>query len=186
MRIYTKFGDKGNTSLFGGATVSKSDLRVDAYGNIDELNALLGVVLSSGTQKELSNVLKSSLKIIQKDLFVIGTELATKGTKPKKILLPSRISELEAEIDALDAQLPLLRNFILPGGSKTSSLLHLARTICRRAERSIVALAQKETINPEIVVYINRVGDLLFMHARYANYKSRIPETIWKGHQEKQ
>lgn len=176
MRIYTKFGDKGNTQLLGGTVVPKNDLRVEAYGNIDELNALLGIAISFSDSEEL----KSSLTRIQNDLFVIGAELASKGAKAKQIP-PSRASELEAEIDKMWDELPPLQNFILPGGSKTASLLHHARTVCRRAERSIIALSQKEAVNPEIIIYINRVGDLLFTHARHVNYSKKVPEVIWKG-----
>ncbi len=176
MRIYTKFGDKGNTQLLGGAVVPKNDLRVEAYGNVDELNSVLGIAIGFCDIEEIS----SSLTAIQRDLFQIGAELASKGAKAKPVS-PSRVSELEAEIDRLWEQLPPLQNFILPGGSKTASLLHHARTVCRRAERSIIALSQKESVNPDIIIYINRVGDLLFTQARYANYKKKVPEAIWKG-----
>jgi cob(I)alamin adenosyltransferase len=176
MRIYTKFGDKGSTALIGGAVVPKDDLRVEAYGAVDELNAVLGAVISFSDSRELS----ASLMEIQKDLFVIGAELATKSGKARRIR-PSRTSELEAQIDSMSDELPPLKNFILPGGSKTSSLLHLARTVCRRAERSVVALSRKEAVNPDIIVYMNRVGDLLFMQARFVNYRKKVSEKIWKG-----
>lgn len=175
MPIYTKFGDKGKTSLIGGAVVSKSDPRVEAYGDVDELNAVLGVAIAFS-----DNAVTGSLKKIQNDLFIIGAELAAKGKKVK-ILAPYRVSELEDEIDSMEKDLPPLHNFIMPGGSKTASLLHMARTVCRRAERSIVALSKKEKVNPTIITYINRVGDLLFIQARFVNYKKRFPETIWKG-----
>src|SRR4030095_15570170 len=177
MKIYTKFGDKGSTSLLGGTVVPKNDLRVDAYGNVDELNSVIGLAVSFSDLEELSG----SLQKIQNDLFVIGAELASKGSKVKQIP-PARVSELEEEIDRLWEPLPPLQNFILPGGSKTASLLHHARTVCRRAERSIISLSQKETVNPEIIIYVNRVGDLLFAMARYANYKKKVIEVIWKGH----
>ena len=176
MKIYTKFGDKGKTSLFGGSVVSKSDLRVAAYGDVDELNAILGTVVSV-SEFEL---LTSSLTKIQNDLVVVGAELSSKNAKTKSIS-PIRVGELEQEIDALWEPLPHLSNFILPGGSKTASLLHLARTVCRRAERNIVALSEIESVNSDIIMYINRVGDLLFTQARYVNYKKKIPEIIWKG-----
>ncbi len=176
MRVYTKFGDKGNTQLLGGTVVPKNDLRVEAYGNIDELNALLGIAISFSDSEEL----KSSLTRIQNDLFVIGAELASKGARAKQIP-PSRVSELEAEIDRMWDELPPLQNFVLPGGSKTAALLHHARTVCRRAERSIIALSQKEAVNPDIIIYVNRVGDLLFTHARHVNYAKKVPEVIWKG-----
>ncbi|NYZ73603.1 cob(I)yrinic acid a,c-diamide adenosyltransferase [Candidatus Micrarchaeota archaeon] len=176
MRIYTKFGDKGNTSLLGGTAVPKSDPRLEAYGSVDELNATLGIVLAFSDNGALSE----SLKRVQGDLFVIGAELASKGSKAKQIA-PKRVSEIEAEIDKMEAELPPLHHFIAPGGSKTASLLHLARTVCRRVERAIVALSQKDKVNPDIVVYMNRVGDLLFVLGRYENYKKKVPETIWKG-----
>lgn len=176
MRIYTKFGDKGNTSLFGGATVPKSDPRLEAYGSVDELNAVLGVVLSFGENGSLAE----SITKIQSDLFLVGAELASKKGKTRKIQ-PKRVGEIEAEIDRMEAELPPLHNFIMPGGSKTASLLHLARTVCRRAERAIVALSQKEKVNPDIVVYMNRIGDLLFILARYANYRKKVSEITWKG-----
>lgn len=176
MKIYTKFGDSGNTTLLGGTVVSKDELAVGAYGSVDELNAFLGTVLSFSEMREITD----SLKRIQSDLFIIGAELAS--TENKKTIPPMRVSELEAEIDKLAAELPPLKNFILPGGSKTASLLHLARTVCRRAEREVVALSKKENVNPLTITYLNRVGDLLFMLARYVNYQKKVDETIWKGH----
>jgi len=194
MRIYTKLGDKGNTSLLGGAVVPKSDPRLEAYGSVDELNAALGIVLASselqgqlGCRSCRSNFnisekkdLAESIRKIQNDLFVIGAELSSKGAKAKQIR-PGRISEIEAEIDRMEAELPPLHHFIIPGGSKTASLLHLARTVCRRAERTIVALSLKEKVNPDVIIYMNRAGDLLFILARYENYQKKVPETIWKG-----
>ncbi|MFH1785448.1 MAG: cob(I)yrinic acid a,c-diamide adenosyltransferase [Candidatus Micrarchaeota archaeon] len=174
MRIYTKFGDKGNTTLFTKTTVPKNHPRVEAYGSVDELNALIGVVIST----EPPQPIRGSLEKIQKDLFSIGAELA--GAKSKK-LLSLRISEIEGEIDKLSLDLPPLHNFILPSGHKTAALLHLARTVCRRSERQIITLSQKEPINLDIVVYMNRVGDLFFVQARYVNHKKRIQENIWKG-----
>ncbi len=176
MRIYTKFGDKGNTQLLGGGVVPKNDPRVEAYGDVDELNSVLGIAIGFCEVEPIS----SSLGAVQRDLFQIGAELATKGAKARPVP-PSRVSEMEAEIDRLWDELPPLQNFIIPGGSKTASLLHHARTVCRRAERSIVALSQAEQVNPDIIVYMNRLSDLLFTQARYVNYKKRVPEVIWKG-----
>lgn len=176
MPIYTRFGDRGKTSLIGGAVVPKDDVRVEAYGAVDELNAVLGAVISFSDMDEISD----SLSMIQKDLFLIGANLATKGKKARSIA-PGRIGELESEIDALEKDLPPLRHFIFPGGSKTASLLHLARTVCRRAERSIVALSPKERVDSAIITYMNRVGDLLFVQARHVNYKKKIGEKIWNG-----
>lgn len=176
MRIYTRFGDKGKTQLLGGAVVPKNDLRVEAYGDIDELNSVLGIAVSFCEQDDI----RGPLTRIQNDLFVIGASLASKGAKARQIP-PTRVPELEAEIDRLWDQLPPLRNFIVPGGCKSASLLHHARAVCRRAERSIIALSQKEAVDPSIIIYVNRVGDLLFAQARFANYRQRIPEAVWKG-----
>ncbi len=176
MRIYTKFGDKGNTQLLGGGVVPKNDLRVEAYGNVDELNSVLGIAIAFCELEEVS----SSLGAIQRDLFRIGAELASKGERTRPVA-PSRVSDMEAEIDRLWDQLPPLQNFIIPGGSKTASLLHHARTVCRRAERSIVALSQEEQVAPDLIVYVNRLSDLLFTQARYVNYRKKVPEAIWKG-----
>jgi len=176
MKIYTRFGDKGSTSLIGGTVVPKNDSRVIAYGSVDELNAVLGIAIAFSDLEDMTTLLSR----VQEDLFVIGAELATKGAKTKPIP-HTRIDDLEKEIDALWDHLPPLHNFVLPGGSKTASLLHLARTVCRRAERDIVELSQKETVNPDVVTYMNRVGDLLFAMARYVNHKKKTPEVIWKG-----
>jgi cob(I)alamin adenosyltransferase len=176
MPIYTKFGDKGKTSLVGGDVVPKNDHRVEAYGSVDELNAVLGLALSFNEMEDVSIALAG----VQDDLFVIGAELASKGVKAKAIR-PSRMSRLEAEIDRLDALLPPLKHFILPGGSKNASLLHLARTICRRSERRVVTLAEKERVNPDTIIYLNRLGDLLFVLARFVNYKKKVDETLWRG-----
>jgi len=178
MAIYTRFGDKGDTMLFGGAVVPKDDPRIEAYGSVDELNAMLGVVLSFSE----SDALKPSLTKIQKDLFVIGTELSTPSkSRTMQGLDPCRVAELEEVIDAMEADMPPLHNFLIPGGCKTSALLQLARTICRRAERCIIQLRSKQPINPDIIIYMNRLSDLLFIQARYINYKKRMPEAIWKG-----
>ncbi len=176
MKIYTKAGDQGNTSLLGGAIVSKDNPRVEAYGSVDELNASLGIVLSVCDIEDLS----ISLRKIQSDLFTIGARLSSKTQKTDSIH-PSRISDLESQIDLLDPQMPPLSNFILPGGSALSSHLHLSRTVCRRAERSTVTLAKTESIDPNILIYLNRLGDLLFVMARFVNYKKKIPDILWKG-----
>ncbi len=178
MPIYTRFGDKGDTMLFGGAVVPKDDPRIEAYGSVDELNAMLGVVLSFSE----TDALKLSLTKIQKDLFAIGAELsAPPKSRSIQRLDPCRAGELEGEIDAMEGDMPPLHNFLVPGGCKTSSLLQLARTICRRAERCIIQLRGKQPVNPDIVIYMNRLSDLLFIQARYTNYKKRVPEAIWKG-----
>ncbi|MBI2430881.1 MAG: cob(I)yrinic acid a,c-diamide adenosyltransferase [Candidatus Levybacteria bacterium] len=170
MKIYTKTGDKGETSLFGGKRVSKASLRVEAYGTVDELNSAIGVVLAKMENKELSN--------IQNDLFLIGTMLA--NPKAKIVTgLQKRVEEFETLIDRMTSKLPELRNFILPGGGTTGSLLHVARTVCRRAERRVVALSQKEKVDRAILMYFNRLSDLLFTMARYVNHKEKKKEVIW-------
>jgi len=177
MPIYTRFGDKGKTALHTGKTVSKNSIRVEAYGNLDELNSFLGVVLSQVKDRRI----KQELLEIQSDLFEIGASLASPGEKEHQKLaqkLKARVFEFEKEIDALTQKLPKLKNFILPGG-KVGSLLHYARTIARRAERRTVALAEKEAVLSEILVYLNRLSDLLFTFARYINYLEKQKEIIW-------
>jgi len=176
MPIYTKFGDKGKTALIGGEVVPKDDPRVEAYGAVDELNAMIGLALSFSDMNELGLALVG----VQNDLFTIGAGLASKGRKTKSIS-PIRLSKIEAEIDHLENELPPLNHFIIPGGSKTASLLHLARTVCRRAERNVVSLSRKEKVDPDTIVFLNRLGDLLFILARYVNYRKKIEEKIWKG-----
>jgi cob(I)alamin adenosyltransferase len=179
MPIYTRFGDKGKTALHTGKTVSKGSSRVEAYGNLDELNSFLGVVVSQIKDKKI----KQEILEIQSDLFEIGASLAGPGEKEHKALgenLRKRVTEFEKEIDVLTQKLPKLKNFILPGG-KTGSLLHYARTVARRAERRTVMLAEKEAVLSEILVYLNRLSDLLFTFARYINYKEKQAEVIWSN-----
>ena len=178
MPIYTRTGDKGQTSLFGGSRKDKDDPRIEAYGEVDELNAVLGIVISFSEYEEITKQLKE----IQRDLFVIGSELATENKKLlKKTISSIRAGQFEEEMDRIESEIGVLHNFILPGGSKLASLLHLARTVCRRAERRIIALSKTEKVNPDIIIYINRLNDYLFMLARVANKKSRVEEVIWKG-----
>ncbi len=177
MSIYTRFGDKGKTALHSGKTVSKGSVRVEAYGNLDELNSFLGVILARVKDKRIAKELLE----IQNDLFEIGASLAGPGEKEHRKLgenLKKRVIEFERQIDVLTPKLPKLKNFILPSG-KTGALLHYARTIARRAERRTVALAEKEAVLSEILVYLNRLSDLLFMFARYINYKEKQKEIIW-------
>jgi len=179
MPIYTKFGDKGKTSLFGGKTVSKGNLRIEAYGNLDELNSFLGVVLAQTKDKNI----KSELLKIQQDLFDIGANLADLRVQQNQVIeqkLKTRVSEFEKQIDLLTKKLPILNNFILPSG-RIGSLLHYARTIARRAERRTVILAEKEKVLPEVLVYLNRLSDLLFIFARAINHKEKQRETIWSS-----
>jgi len=182
MHIYTKFGDSGETALLSGKKVSKSHFRVRAYGEVDELNAFIGLIIALSDE----DYLKKPLVDIQKDLFCIGAQLSAAGSSVKTPKISeNRISDLEKEIDKIEEELPALHHFILPGGSKTASLVHLARTVCRRAERSVVALSKEEKIDVKIIVYLNRLGDLLFMLARQVNRRKRIEEKQWKGHRNK-
>lgn len=178
MSIYTKFGDKGKTSLYGGKTVSKGSPRVEAYGNLDELNSFLGIVLSDLKDKTI----KESILDIQKDLFEIGSSVASTAANKHaslSIYLKKRVKDFEKEIDSLTKKLPELENFILPGGSATGSRFHFARTIARRAERRTVVLAEKEKVLGEILIYLNRLSDLLFIYARFINYKEKQEEIKW-------
>ncbi len=181
MKIYTKTGDKGKTSLFGGRRVWKDDLRISAYGTVDELNAVLGVAISELMNKELIEVIES----IQNDLFTVGSDLASPLDKENKNFVIPRvdakfIKQLEVLIDKYDSQLPELKNFILPGGLKGSAILHHARTVCRRAEREVVALAKVDGINHEIEVYLNRLSDLLFVLARFENFSNDTNDLHWQ------
>ena len=188
LKIYTKTGDKGETSLFGGKRVSKSSLRIEAIGLVDELNSVIGVAIaeiqnSKFKIQKFKLKIKSELEKVQHDLFEIGSSLANPSTKPYTLnarRLKERVAEFEKLIDQLTAELPELRNFILPGGGETGSQLHLARSICRGAERRIVALAKKEPVEPSILQYFNRLSDLLFTMARFVNHKEKKREIIWK------
>lgn len=176
MPIYTRFGDNGKTSLFGGEVVEKSNLRVCAYGEIDELNAVIGIISSQTQEKEI----QEKLEKIQNDLFTIGAELANKKETKTKIN-PKRTKEMEDDIDNMDKELEVLKNFILPGGDKNAAMIHLSRTICRRAERSVVKLSNEEQIDSAIITYLNRLSDFLFTLARYVNFKKGEKEKIWKS-----
>jgi cob(I)alamin adenosyltransferase len=176
MPIYTRTGDKGKTSLFGGKRVLKSDDRVETYGTIDELNSILGVVVATIETK--NKKLAKDLEEIQHDLFTIGSYLANPISKPVT-RLEKRIERFEKEIDSMTSKMPELHNFILPGGGKVGASLHQARTVCRRAERSLVGLMQEEEVDQHVVKYINRLSDLLFTMARFVNHKEKKKETIW-------
>ena len=177
MAIYTRTGDKGKTSLFGGKRVLKSDPRVEAYGNVDELNSVIGLVVATLSSKHLKT--KNELEKIQHDLFAIGSYLASPKADPVTFLA-KRSSDFEALIDSHDKVLPSLSNFILPGGGRAGASLHQARTVCRRVERGVVALMQKEEIDENVAKYINRLSDLLFSTARFINHKDKKKESIWK------
>ena len=183
MRIYTRTGDDGQTGLFGGGRVSKADVRVEAYGAVDELNSVLGWVIS---QKPDAAVEEELIRV-QSDLFTIGAQLATprepsRGNKPTIPELGSdRIAALERWIDQMESALPELRAFILPGGVPVAAALHVARTVCRRAERRVVALTEAQEIDPSVTVYLNRLSDSLFVAARYVNQRNGRTEQIWES-----
>jgi len=183
LKIYTKTGDDGETGLFGGGRISKDSLRVAAYGEVDEVNAALGLARALDPQ-EFADAL---LQRIQRDLFTIGAELATPDPdKLRKALArsgaaigESDVTALEDAIDSHESRLEPLKNFILPGGTPKAATLHLARTVCRRAERAVVALARDEQISPAILQYLNRLSDLLFVLARAANAHAGRPDVKW-------
>lgn len=177
MPIYTRRGDRGQTSLFGGTRVLKSETRVDTYGTIDELNSVLGLAVSHLSLKHVS--LKKELEIIQRTLFSIGSYLANPNAEPVPGL-SERVGEFERLIDEQTKKMPELHNFILPGGGKAGASLHQARTVCRRAERRLVALMQEEELDENVVKYLNRLSDLLFSSARFVNHIEKKTETIWK------
>ena len=177
MAIYTRTGDKGKTSLFDGTRVLKSHIRVETYGTIDELNSVIGAAVAS-IKKQKSGI-KKELEEIQHDLFAIGSVLATPHGMPV-IGLDTRPKDFEKLIDEMTSKMPELKNFILPGGSPAGSLLHVARTVSRRAERKVIALMQKEEVDTNIVIYLNRLSDLLFTMARFVNHLEKQKETIWK------
>ena len=181
MKIYTRTGDRGETSLFGGKRVPKDALRIETYGTVDELNSLLGVIRSMKIAKSLDRVLER----IQSDLFVLGADLASPaGENPKGSVAPrigvSNVTALEAVIDGFAPKLPPLKRFILPGGTLPASYFHLARSVCRRAERLAVRLARAESISPQILAYLNRLSDLLFILARWVSYQAGAKEIVWK------
>jgi len=181
-KIYTKTGDAGKTGLIGGTRVIKNDPRIEAYGTVDELNSHIGLV-SDYCNDEAAKII---LKEIQDRLFTIGSELACDPKKDTKMPIPdlhdSDVELLEKEMDKMDAELPRMRNFILPGGSPSVSFMHVARCVCRRAERCCVNLNENEgNINPLIIKYINRLSDYLFILARYYGMKNNILEIAWKA-----
>ncbi|NQV42832.1 MAG: cob(I)yrinic acid a,c-diamide adenosyltransferase [Candidatus Marinimicrobia bacterium] len=175
-KIYTRTGDKGNTRLANGEEVSKDSSRVAAYGDVDELNSVIGLVLTEKPHEKLESALSS----IQHTLFDLGGELASDGMI-EGLVTDQHVLSLEQHIDEMNMELPPLEEFILPGGTKSASMLHLARTVCRRAERSIITLNQSETVAPKIIEYINRLSDLLFVMARFENQRSGNQEVYWKN-----
>jgi cob(I)alamin adenosyltransferase len=179
VKIYTKTGDRGDTRLFDGTRVRKHDDRVEAYGDVDELNSAIGAAASFLADASLCSVLAE----IQKDLFSVGAQLADPRFKERQggklQLSRDRITALEKAIDGFDAELPPLRQFILAGGGHAGSMLHVARTVCRRAERRVVSLSEKVEVNPDLIEYLNRLSDFLFMIARAVNHREGKQEIPW-------
>lgn len=181
MTIYTRTGDDGDTALFGGGRVSKDHLRVTAYGEVDELNAAIGVAVAAEPQ-ELEAALFEQM---QRDLFAIGGRLASPNPEKvakalaKAVITPDRVRQLETAIDRVFAEVPPLTAFVLPGGTAKAAALHAARTVCRRAERAVVALHRHEAVPAEILAYLNRLSDTLFALARLANHRAGVSDRTW-------
>jgi len=178
VKIYTKTGDKGTTSLIGGTRVSKAHLRINTYGTVDELNSFIGLLRDQPVNESRKDLLKE----IQDRLFTIGSHLAMDYEVSKRQLpdlLPTDVTRLETEMDAMDATLPELRHFILPGGHQSVSFAHLARTVCRRAERMIVELNAEEEVEDHIIIYMNRLSDFLFVLSRKMALELGIDEVKW-------
>ncbi|KYG75674.1 MULTISPECIES: cob(I)yrinic acid a,c-diamide adenosyltransferase [Roseivirga] len=179
MKIYTKTGDSGTTSLLGGARVSKAHIRIEAYGTVDELNSYIGLL----RDQEVNSSRKEILKTIQDRLFTIGADLATEPGKDKVVkpdLLESDIQVLESAMDAMDDQLPALTSFVLPGGHQSVSFSHIARCVCRRAERISIALNDQEPISPLVIQYLNRLSDYLFVLGRIMAQELQAEEVKWE------
>ena len=181
MKLYTRTGDSGQTGLFGGVRVPKNDLRVEACGALDEANAALGVVRSWRPSPRLDEMLDR----LQRELFILGAELACADTHRQRLHLQlidaEHVACLETDIDGLEAELPPMRYFVLPGGCPAAAQLHVARTDVRRAERRIVALLRQAQVRSEVLVYTNRLSDLLFVMARAANLESGVGDIPWTG-----
>ena len=189
-RIYTKRGDKGETGLAGGQRVPKDSKRIDAYGTVDELNSVIGLAAMScrdntGVDPRVG-LLAAMIRRVQHELFNLGSILATKpeDVHPKQARITSaEVAQLEKEIDAMNEDLPPLRSFVLPGGTRLNAELHVARTVCRRAERMLVTLSREEEIPAEAIQYLNRLSDALFVWSRWANFVLRVPEVLWDPNQ---
>jgi cob(I)alamin adenosyltransferase len=183
-RIYTKTGDKGQTHLAGGQRVPKDSLRIECYGTVDELNAFVGMACVSAADSVVQLV--PILRRVQHELFNLGSILATKpeDVHPNQArITPVEIEQLEQEIDRMNSELPPLRSFVLPGGSRLNTELHACRTICRRAERIAVRLAREEEIPSEAIQYLNRLSDALFVWSRWVNHVAGVPEVLWEPNQ---
>lgn len=188
MKIYTKTGDKGQTSLYTGKRLPKNDPVFEAIGAVDECNSSLGIAISLIQDIQLLNATKEQLSIIQHTLFDVGAAIATPRTaatdsKIEKTRFDNKDSEiLESWIDAMEQELPKLTAFILPGGHSCGAALHLCRSICRRAERAVVPLNNQADVSDSVMVYLNRLSDYLFVASRYVNFKLNLPETKWEPH----
>lgn len=187
MKIYTRTGDRGNTGLWGGSRVGKDHPRVQAYGTVDEAMSAIGAAASALPEAKAFAALRETLARVQRELFGVGALLAT---PPERMAMlgrhaagppPEAVKLLETEIDAWTKELKPLKTFILPSGSLPGALLHLARTVCRRAEREVVGLSRREKLPDSVVVYLNRLSDHLFTAARWTNQKLKAPETPWEG-----
>lgn len=181
MKIYTRTGDDGDTALFGGGRVPKAHARVEAYGTVDELNAVIGLAIAQTDDEQI----RTRLQTVQHDLFSLGADLATPPPRdgrrrPSTPELPvDRVAEMEAWIDEADDELAPLKAFVLPGGTAGAAALHLARTVCRRAEREVVRLASAEPVSEAVVPYLNRLSDLMFTFARLENHRAGVPDVEW-------
>jgi cob(I)alamin adenosyltransferase len=178
MKIYTKTGDKGDTGLYGGDRIGKDSARINAYGTVDECNALIGIVRTFDIDRELDEMLDH----IQHQLFIVGSDLATPGERSAVIRIDrDEVKRLEKWIDRWQESLPPLKQFVLPGGCRESAFLHQARTVCRRAERWAVSLLRDEPAAAQAAIYLNRLSDFLFVAARTANRQVGVPDRIWKS-----
>ena len=176
-KIYTRAGDQGETSLGDGSRVSKLDCRIASFGTVDELNSLIGVALAD----EVPDAFRPVLARVQNELFDVGADLSVPwGIADRLRIGQPSVDELERDCDRFNAELPELRSFILPGGTETSARLHVARTVCRRAEREVIAAAEEVELNPLVLVYLNRLSDLLFILARAANADAGRDEPLWR------
>lgn len=186
-RIYTRTGDGGQTGLVGGQRVGKDDLRIDCYGTVDELNAVVGMAVQTASEHAGAHSalveLVEILRRVQHELFNLGSILATlpADIHPKQPRVTAvEVEQLESEIDRMNEVLPALRSFVLPGGSRLNAELHVCRTVCRRAERLAVALGRREEVDPEAVRYLNRLSDALFVFSRWVNHVTGVPEVLWE------
>ena len=178
-KVYTRTGDDGTTALGAGRRVPKDSARVEAYGTVDELNSFLGAAIALGLEPTLAEALGA----IQNDLFHLGSDLCVteddKASRPVPKIESRHVDALERWIDRLSEDLPALENFVLPGGSVGSAQLHLARAVCRRAERLVVALSRTEAVGDQVIVYLNRLSDALFVMARWENWRKGVPDVLW-------